>query len=77
MTERTEKLKAIMAANNLSAPMVGKLLNRSAATVRIWRCKDDSRDIPAMALELLEIKVAAGAHMALPARMKTSKGGEA
>lgn len=58
MTTRTEELKELMKAHDLTAERVGELLNRSTMTVRIWRCKYDKRQIPAHALELLKAKVA-------------------
>lgn len=58
-TERTERLREVMRTNKLNAPAVGKLLNRSAQTVRSWRSTYDKRAIPALALELLEVKLAA------------------
>lgn len=57
MTTRTEQLRKLMAAHDLSTDKVGELLNRAPQTVRIWRCKDDKRQIPEHALELLKAKV--------------------
>ena len=59
MTTRTDQLKQLMDDHGLDAAKVGELLNRSPRTVRIWRCKDDSRQIPEHALELLKTKVQA------------------
>lgn len=56
MTNRTEQLHQLMATHGLNADDVGELLNRSPQTVRIWRCKDDKRQIPEHALELLKAK---------------------
>lgn len=56
MTNRTEQLHQLMLAHGLSIEKVGELLNRSQQTVRIWRCKDDKRQIPEHALELLKAK---------------------
>lgn len=56
MTNRTEQLHQLMATHGLTAEKVGELLNRSPQTVRIWRCKDDKRQIPEHALELLKAK---------------------
>jgi hypothetical protein len=58
MIERTKKLRKLMAAHKLSAKDTGAILNRSASTVRIWRCKDTQRPIPDHALALLESKLA-------------------
>lgn len=57
MTNRTEQLHQLMAERGLTPKQVGELLNRSEQTVRIWRCKDDKRQIPEHALELLKTKV--------------------
>lgn len=57
MTSRTEQLHQLMAAHDLTPEKVGELLNRKPQTVRIWRCKSDSRTIPEHALELLKTKV--------------------
>lgn len=57
MTNRTEQLHQLMLTHGLSIDRVGELLNRSPQTVRIWRCKDDKRQIPEHALELLKTKV--------------------
>jgi hypothetical protein len=54
---RTETLRNIMARHKLNAPDVGKLLNRSAQTVRSWTCANDQRTIPEHMLELLKTKV--------------------
>ncbi len=59
MSNRTEQLHQLMAEHGLTPKQVGELLNRSEQTVRIWRCKDDKRQIPEHALELLQAKVAA------------------
>lgn len=59
MTNRTEQLHQLMTEHGLSPAKVGKLLDRSPQTVRIWRCKSDARTIPAHALELLKIKLGA------------------
>lgn len=56
MTNRTEQLHKLMAERGLTTEQVGELLNRSPQTVRIWRCKDDKRQIPEHALELLKSK---------------------
>jgi hypothetical protein len=58
-TTRTEQLRQIMAIHKLTAPAVGKILDRSPQTVRSWRCKYDQREIPATLLRLLELEVAA------------------
>ncbi|QMP19214.1 hypothetical protein [Pseudomonas phage Persinger] len=58
MTTRTEQLHQLMAEHGLTPAKVGELLNRKPQTVRIWRCKDDRREIPEHALELLRVKVA-------------------
>lgn len=59
MTSRTEQLRDLMAAHKLSVAQVGAILHRTPTTVRIWRCKDDRRQIPEHALQLLRTKVAA------------------
>lgn len=58
MTTRTEQLKELMKTHDLTPEQVGSMLNRSAQTVRIWRCKNDSRQIPEHSLELLKAKLA-------------------
>lgn len=60
MADRTAMLHKIMEDNKLSAREVGGILGRKPITVLIWRCKDDKRTIPQHALELLELKLAAG-----------------
>lgn len=57
MQNRTEKLRDVMAAHKLSADDVARLLNRTANTVRIWRCKDNRRIIPEHSLALLEARL--------------------
>jgi DNA-binding transcriptional regulator YiaG len=59
MCDRTEKLRALMSEHALSADDVAKILNRSAHTVRVWRCKYEARAIPPDALRLLEMTLAA------------------
>lgn len=54
MQNRTDRLREIMAEKKLSADDVARLLNRTANTVRIWRCKDQRRIIPDHSLALLE-----------------------
>lgn len=58
MTNRTEQLHQLMLTYGLSIERVSELLNRSPQTVRIWRCKDDKRQIPEHSLELLKAKAA-------------------
>lgn len=58
MTNRTDQLKTLMAEHSLTPEQVATMLNRSAQTVRIWRCKSDGRNIPEHTLELLKAKVA-------------------
>lgn len=59
MTTRTEQLKQLMKQHGLTIDKVAELLNRRPQTVRIWRCRDDNREIPEHALEVLRLKVAA------------------
>jgi hypothetical protein len=56
---RTARLLALMDQNKLDAATVGSMLGRTAQTVRVWRCADESRAIPADALNLLELKLTA------------------
>ena len=57
MNERTQRLKTIMRKHRLKPEQVGKLLNRSTMTVRIWCCEtDSSKTIPDHSLQLLELK---------------------
>ena len=53
MHDRTKELIEIMGDYSLSAPDVARILGRTPATVRIWRCRNSTRIIPAHALELL------------------------
>ena len=57
---RTAELNRIMTESKLTARQVGALLGRDAHTVRNWRSSSD-RTIPAHALELLRVKLAAAA----------------
>lgn len=63
MNERTQKLRNIMSANNLSIADVAKIINRKPQTVRVWRCRTSaSRVIPDHALALLETKIETNAR---------------
>ena len=50
-----------MEQHKLNAPAVGRLLDRSAQTVRMWRC--ESKIIPEHTLTVLELKVKSGEHL--------------
>lgn len=50
-----------MTQYRLNAPDVGALLDRSAQTVRMWRC--ESKIIPEHTLTVLELKVKSGTHL--------------
>lgn len=50
-----------MEQHKLNAPAVGRLLDRSAQTVRMWRC--ESKIIPDHTLTALELKVKNGEHL--------------
>lgn len=54
MNQQTRRLREIMETHQLSAEDVAQILGRSATTVRIWRCRDERRSIPALALRVLE-----------------------
>lgn len=54
MNQQTKRLREIMETHHLSAEDVAQILDRSVSTVRIWRCKDQRRTIPALALRVLE-----------------------
>ena len=56
-SKNTQRLRDLMAKYDTSAAQVGKLLNRSAQTVRVWRSKNP-QDINDTLLELLEFKLA-------------------
>lgn len=56
--ERTKRLREIMRKHKLKAADVGRILDRSAQTVRSWRCAYEERAIPATSLRLLELEVA-------------------
>lgn len=53
----TDRLKQLMHEHRLTAPAVALLIGRSAHTVRVWRCSNDTI-IPDNMLELLELKIA-------------------
>ena len=57
MTTRTEQLHQLMTERGVSVARVAEILGRKPQTIRIWRCKDDRRQIPAHALELLRLKL--------------------
>lgn len=57
MHERTRRLRQLMAQHRLKAREVATLLECSEATVRIWRCKNAERIIPAQTLRLLELEL--------------------
>lgn len=57
MTTRTDDLLTLMDEHKLTVKAVGLLLDRKPQTVRIWRCKNNKRQIPKHALELLQEKV--------------------
>lgn len=54
---RTRALRALMQKHRLTAADVGRILDRSPTTVRIWACRHDARTIPATALRLLELEL--------------------
>jgi phosphoribosylformylglycinamidine (FGAM) synthase-like enzyme len=54
MNPRTEQLRNIMHKYNLSCADVGEILDRTPQTVRLWRCKNQTRAIPDHALKVLE-----------------------
>lgn len=58
---RTVQLDALMNENKLDAVDVGRLLARSAQTVRMWRC--ESKIIPEHTLTVLELKIKSGKHL--------------
>lgn len=58
MNERTKELIALMQEHNLSAADVGALINKSAQTVRVYRCKSEDKIIRPNDLELLKFKLA-------------------
>lgn len=57
MNDNTKKLRALMQQHHLSAADVGRMLGRSAQTVRGWRVKNTERPIPDNTLELLTLKL--------------------
>lgn len=59
MTDRTTELDALMRQHNLTARQVGDMLSRTPHTVRCWRCRTETNTIPAHALDLLKLKIAA------------------
>lgn len=58
MQTRTERLRELMKANGLNCRDVADILGREVNTVRVWRSKDH-REIPALALRLLESELRA------------------
>ena len=59
MNERTERLRELMKARGLTDDQVATVLGLKPVTVRIYRCKtEQSKTIPARALELLELRTA-------------------
>lgn len=59
MNQRTERLRELMKVRELTEVQVADLLGLSTTTVRIYRCKtENSKTIPARALELLELRTA-------------------
>lgn len=58
MNAKTKRLKAIMKDHDLSVEQVATMTERSATTVKIWKCKHPARVIPDHLLQLLELKVA-------------------
>lgn len=57
--ERTKQLRELMKTHKLDCAEVGEILNRTAQTVRVWRCKYDARTIPSDALRVLQLELAA------------------
>lgn len=62
MHERTKRLRQLMDAHRLKSTDVARIMGCSEQTVRIWRCKNADRIIPAQSLRLLELEVSAGAR---------------
>lgn len=56
---RTERLCQLMFDHQVNSVQVGRILGRSAQTVRSWRCNYD-RTIPSQLLRLLEHELASG-----------------
>jgi hypothetical protein len=59
MDEKTKKLRDLMKAHKLDCAAVGEILQRAPQTVRVWRCTYAARTIPADALRVLELTLAA------------------
>lgn len=60
MHPRTKRLRELMDAHKLTSGQVARLLDRSPLTVRVWRVMaSDTRVIPADALQVLELTMAA------------------
>lgn len=57
MNTKTKRLKALMKAHDLTVEQVATMTDRSATTVKIWKCKHPARVIPDHILQLLELKV--------------------
>lgn len=55
--KRTQRLRHLMDAHQVTADEVGTLLGRTGQTVRVWRCADESRTIPRDALDVLEVRL--------------------
>lgn len=59
MNPRTERLRELMKARELTDAQVADILGLKPTTVRIYRCKTAcSKTIPWRALELLELRTA-------------------
>lgn len=57
-SNRTNRLKELMAVYHLKAKDVGVILGREAHTVRVWRSAYKARVIPDHMLRLLESELA-------------------
>jgi hypothetical protein len=59
MNARTAELRQLMRTHQLTAREAGKLIGRTAQTVRNWRCRtDDARTIPEHTLAVLKQRIA-------------------
>lgn len=58
--ERTRALRDLMRAHRLKAADVGRILNKSPTTVRIWASRYDARSIPENELRLLRFELGQG-----------------
>lgn len=58
MHARTEELRTLMARHKMKAPDVAEIIGCETNTVRIWRCEQTKRVMPADKLRILKMELA-------------------